>query len=163
GAARRVADRGGGAPTRSDADALRGGDGRGAAAGRHRGGELGSSLARRAAGGGGGLARLGAGDRGRGARGPTREGEGGRCRPGGGRVVNVLMTPNTYWPPVGGVARSVTSCPEAFRRRGHRVLVVAPTFDGTPPDETDVVRIPAITNFNGSDFSAALPIPGLLS
>jgi glycosyltransferase involved in cell wall biosynthesis len=39
------------------------------------------------------------------------------------------------------------------------VLVVAPDFPGAPEDEPDVVRIPAIQNFNGSDFSVVLPVP----
>jgi 1,2-diacylglycerol 3-alpha-glucosyltransferase len=76
--------------------------------------------------------------------------------------MNVLMMTNTYAPHVGGVARSVATFARAFRRRGHRVVVVAPEFDGAAPEE-DVVRVPAIQNFNGSDFSVRLPVPGLLS
>ena len=73
--------------------------------------------------------------------------------------MNILMMTNTYLPQVGGVARSVATFTEAYRRRGHRVLVVAPTFDGQPESEVDVYRVPAITNFNGSGFSLRLPIP----
>ena len=76
--------------------------------------------------------------------------------------MNILMLTNTYLPHVGGVARSVQAFTEEFRRQGHRVLVVAPQFDGMPENETDVVRVPAIQNFNGSDFSVRLPIPGFL-
>jgi glycosyltransferase involved in cell wall biosynthesis len=72
--------------------------------------------------------------------------------------VNILMMTNTYLPHVGGVARSVASFTEAFRRRGHRVLVVAPTYDDLPEHETGVYRLPAITHFNGSDFSLRLPV-----
>jgi glycosyltransferase involved in cell wall biosynthesis len=43
------------------------------------------------------------------------------------------------------------------------VLVVAPVYEGAPQSEPDVVRIPAIQNFNGSDFSLALPVPGYLT
>jgi glycosyltransferase involved in cell wall biosynthesis len=64
---------------------------------------------------------------------------------------------------VGGVARSVAAFTAEYRRRGHRVLVVAPEFDNQPADEVDVVRIPAIQHFNGSDFSAVLPVSGLLT
>jgi glycosyltransferase involved in cell wall biosynthesis len=77
--------------------------------------------------------------------------------------LNVLTMTNTYLPHVGGVARSVASFTEALRRRGHRVVVVAPTFEDLPEKETDVVRVPAMQNFNGSDFSVRLPIPGLLT
>ncbi|MEA3274640.1 MAG: glycosyltransferase [Pseudomonadota bacterium] len=77
--------------------------------------------------------------------------------------MNIVMLTNTYLPHVGGVARSVAAFAAEYRRRGHRVLVVAPELDNPPADETDVVRIPAIQHFNGSDFSAVLPVSGLLS
>jgi 1,2-diacylglycerol 3-alpha-glucosyltransferase len=76
--------------------------------------------------------------------------------------VNIVMVTNTYLPHIGGVARSVESFTREYRRRGHRVLVVAPEFPGQPEKEEDVVRIPAIQNFNGSDFSMVLPVPGIL-
>ena len=69
---------------------------------------------------------------------------------------------NTFTPHVGGVARSVGSFAHELRELGHRVLVVAPELEGMPEDEKDVLRIPAIQNFNGSDFSVRLPIPGLI-
>jgi glycosyltransferase involved in cell wall biosynthesis len=43
------------------------------------------------------------------------------------------------------------------------VTVVAPEYADEPADETGVIRIPAIQNFNGSDFSVVLPIPHFLS
>lgn len=73
--------------------------------------------------------------------------------------MNIVMMTNTYAPHVGGVARSVSAFTGEFRRGGHRVLVVAPEFKGMPEHETGVVRIPAIQNFNASDFSVALPAP----
>jgi glycosyltransferase involved in cell wall biosynthesis len=73
------------------------------------------------------------------------------------------MLTNTFTPHIGGVARSVEAFTAEYRRRGHRVLVVAPEFPGMPQDEIDVVRIPAIQNFNGSDFSVVLPLSGLLT
>ncbi len=76
--------------------------------------------------------------------------------------MNIVMATNTYLPHVGGVARSVEAFTTEYRRRGHRVLVVAPEFPHMPPRERDVVRIPAIQNFNGSDFSVVLPVPGRL-
>ncbi len=78
--------------------------------------------------------------------------------------MNILMMTNTFTPHVGGVARSVEGYTEAFRRLGHRVLVAAPLFKGTPEDEHGVVRFPAVRDFNGSDFSLPVPKPfGLLS
>ncbi len=76
--------------------------------------------------------------------------------------MNIVMVTNTFTPHVGGVARSIESFTAEYRRRGHRVLVVAPEFPGTPAREQDVFRVPAIQNFNGSDFSVALPVSGLL-
>lgn len=72
--------------------------------------------------------------------------------------MNILLVTNTYLPHVGGVARSVEAFANAYRARGHRVLVVAPEFADMPADEVDVVRIAAIQNFNASDFSVVLPI-----
>lgn len=77
--------------------------------------------------------------------------------------MNILILTNTFTPHVGGVARSVTAFTEEYRKRGHRVLVVAPEFPGTPQHEVGVVRIPAIQNFNASDFSVVLPIHPLLT
>lgn len=77
--------------------------------------------------------------------------------------MNICMFTNTYLPHVGGVARSVSLFAEDLRRLGHLVLIVAPTFenrDGAPEAEEDfVVRVAAIQNFNGSDFSVSVPIP----
>lgn len=77
--------------------------------------------------------------------------------------MNILMMTNTFTPHVGGVARSIESFTAAYRRLGHQVMVVAPTYEHMPGDEKDVVRIPAIQRFNGSDFSVILPFPGFLN
>ncbi len=77
--------------------------------------------------------------------------------------MNIVMLTNTFTPHVGGVARSVEAFTAEYRRRGHRVLVVAPEFPDMPRDEIDVLRVPAIQNFNGSDFSVVLPVSGLLT
>ncbi len=79
--------------------------------------------------------------------------------------MKISMFTNTYLPHVGGVARSVDSFATDLRARGHQVLVVAPTYpeaDGSddPPDE--VLRVPAIQNFNGSDFSVSIPTPFII-
>ncbi|MFQ5597091.1 MAG: glycosyltransferase [Nitrospiria bacterium] len=76
--------------------------------------------------------------------------------------MNILTMSNTFTPHVGGVARSLERFRTEFRRMGHRDLIVAPTFDNMPEAEVDVVRLPAIQQFNGSDFSVRLPIPALL-
>ena len=77
--------------------------------------------------------------------------------------MNIVMMTNTYSPFVGGVERSVSRCTELYRDEGHRVLVIAPEYEGRPEHEEDVVRVPAIQHFNSTDFSVRLPIPGYLS
>ena len=77
--------------------------------------------------------------------------------------MNIVMATNTYGPQVGGVARSVDRFTQAYRARGHRVLVVAPSYENLEPDEPGVARVPAIQHFNGSDFSVILPIPMYLA
>lgn len=76
--------------------------------------------------------------------------------------MNILMMTNTYLPFVGGVERSVETYTEEYRKRGHRVIIVAPSYEGSPVHEEDVVRVPAIQHFNGTDFSVQLPVPGVL-
>ena len=77
--------------------------------------------------------------------------------------MNIAMMTNTYSPHVGGVARSIEAFISEYRQRGHHVLIVAPMFENVSENERDIIRIPAIQHFNGSDFSVALPVPGLLS
>jgi len=77
--------------------------------------------------------------------------------------LNIGMVTNTYSPQVGGVARSVERFSEAYRARGHRVLVIAPSYEDSERHEEGVVRVPAIQHFNGSDFSVILPIPMYLT
>lgn len=72
--------------------------------------------------------------------------------------MNILIFTNTFTPHVGGVARSVEAFTAEYRARGHRVLIVAPEFPELPDNEVDVLRIPALQNFNASDFSVALPL-----
>jgi glycosyltransferase involved in cell wall biosynthesis len=77
--------------------------------------------------------------------------------------MNILMMTNTYLPHVGGVARSIAAFSQQYRRLGHKVVIIAPTFEGMELSEEDVVRIPAIQHFNGSDFSVVLPFSGSLN
>jgi glycosyltransferase involved in cell wall biosynthesis len=76
------------------------------------------------------------------------------------------MMTNTYLPHVGGVARSVSTFSEEYKKLGHKVLVIAPNFEGKPPSkkaEAMVERVAAIQNFNGSDFSVRLPLAAAMS
>lgn len=77
--------------------------------------------------------------------------------------MKILMMTNTYTPFVGGVPRSVETFAEQYRREGHRTIVIAPEFEGSPEEEQDVVRMPAIKDVSDAGFSVGLPIPGYLS
>jgi 1,2-diacylglycerol 3-alpha-glucosyltransferase len=79
--------------------------------------------------------------------------------------MKICMFTNTYLPHVGGVARSVHSFAEDLRKLGNQVLIVAPTFpnrDRAYDGEKCVLRVPAIQNFNGSDFSVRIPVPFII-
>jgi len=77
--------------------------------------------------------------------------------------MKIAFFTNTYLPHVGGVARSVSIFARSYRELGHPCLVFAPEFKEHSKDEIDVVRVPAITNFNQSGFSVNLPVPGLIA
>ncbi len=72
--------------------------------------------------------------------------------------MNILMFTNTFTPHVGGVAQSVDRLVSELKKRGCRVVVIAPEFEGTPEHEVGVIRVPAIQHFNGSDFSLSFPV-----
>ena len=76
--------------------------------------------------------------------------------------MNILKMTNTYKPLVGGLEKSVSSFAKEFREMGHRVVIVAPEYPDMIPEE-DVIRVPAMHHFNGTDFSVQLPIQGTLT
>jgi glycosyltransferase involved in cell wall biosynthesis len=79
--------------------------------------------------------------------------------------MKICMFTNTYLPHVGGVARSVEWFTRDLQGLGHQVLVVAPIIAGGTGEEheDDVLRVPAIQNFNGSDFSVRITLPFIIS
>lgn len=79
--------------------------------------------------------------------------------------MKICMFTNTYLPHVGGVARSVSVVAQDLRAAGHPVMIIAPSFPGDDKhDAADnwIVRVPAVQNFNGSDFSVRIPVPFFL-
>ena len=76
--------------------------------------------------------------------------------------MNILLMTNTYKPIVGGIEKSIEDLSLECRSKGHNTLVVAPVFKNQPNEEEGVFRIPAIQNFNGTDFSVEVPVPGVL-
>jgi glycosyltransferase involved in cell wall biosynthesis len=73
--------------------------------------------------------------------------------------LKIALFTNDYLPKVGGVAHSVERFSRGLLDRGHEVLIVCPEFAEARRDPPHVLRVPAIRNFNGSDFSMPLP-PG---
>jgi len=75
--------------------------------------------------------------------------------------MNICMFTNTYLPHVGGVACSVALFAKDLQNLGHQVLVVAPVFPDELQEERqeNILRVPAIQNFNGSDFSLRIAVP----
>lgn len=76
--------------------------------------------------------------------------------------MKIAMFTNTYLPHVGGVANSVTTFEEEFRALGHEVKVIAPEFPEAEESTEHVLRVPAIQNFNGSDFSVRIALPNTI-
>ncbi len=76
--------------------------------------------------------------------------------------MNIVMLTNTYLPHVGGVAHSVSSFSDSLREAGHDVRIIAPQFEGALESTDQILRVPAVQNFNGSDFSLTIPQPGLV-
>ena len=78
--------------------------------------------------------------------------------------MRVCMFTNTYRPHVGGVARAVETLEQEARAAGHAVQVIAPGFPGDEHEpDGDVLRVPAIQRFNGSDFSVRVPVPRVIA
>ena len=78
--------------------------------------------------------------------------------------MKICMLTNTYRPHVGGVAGSVETLADECRRAGHEVRVIAPGFPGDQHEAGgEVLRVPAIQQFNGSDFSVRVPIPNYIA
>lgn len=76
-------------------------------------------------------------------------------------MMKIAMFTNTYLPHVGGVARAVQTLENGCRKLGHEVRVIAPEFKDAV-ESPEVLRVPSIQNFNGSDFSVRLPVPNVI-
>lgn len=79
--------------------------------------------------------------------------------------MKICMFTNTYLPHVGGVARSVFTFTKDLKKMGNDVFVIAPEYpdsDRRSEIGRNVLRVPAIQNFNGSDFSVRLPVPFII-
>lgn len=88
---------------------------------------------------------------------PDTSGSAPRSESGAGGY-NVAFFTNTSRPHIGGVANSVDLYQRHLQRLGDRVIVYAPEYDKATQDGESIRRLPAIHNFNATDFSLPLPI-----
>jgi len=51
---------------------------------------------------------------------------------------------NNYRPLINGLAISVETFAQTFRRAGHDVTVVAPRYPGVPDREGGIIRVPGV-------------------
>jgi 1,2-diacylglycerol 3-alpha-glucosyltransferase len=72
--------------------------------------------------------------------------------------MKIALFTNIYLPHLGGVAKSVKTLEDGCRLLGHEVRVVAPEREGAE-ESPEVLRVPAIQHFKGSDFCMRLPFP----
>ncbi len=77
--------------------------------------------------------------------------------------MKIMMLTNIFTPQIGGITRSIQAFTDQYRKKGHEVLVVAPSSTNEPENETDVVRYPAIPNAYMEKYSLPLPVPGYLT
>ena len=76
--------------------------------------------------------------------------------------LTVGMFSDSYLPEKNGVAASVVVAARALRRRGHRVIIVAPAHDSTPEDEPDVFRFHSASFPFYPQLRMAFPLPAKL-
>lgn len=72
------------------------------------------------------------------------------------------MVTNKYLPASGGLVRSVHLFTQAYRRLGHRVLVIAPEMPNRPREQDGVLRVPSFQLLSDREFAVHLPSPSLL-
>lgn len=71
--------------------------------------------------------------------------------------MNILIMTNSYFPGVGGVESSIRSLNHAYRKLGHRVMILAPSPGIASDAEEEVRRIAFSQQHNGLDFTADFP------
>ncbi len=76
--------------------------------------------------------------------------------------LTVGMFSDSYLPEKNGVAASVVVAARALRRRGHRVIIVAPAHDTTAADEPDVFRFHSASFPFYPQLRMAFPLPAKL-
>jgi len=76
------------------------------------------------------------------------------------RSLTIGFFTDTYLPEVNGVVTSLQSATKALRRRGHRVIIVAPSNASPVEDDPDVFRFRSTPFPFYPQFRMAFPLPG---
>lgn len=69
---------------------------------------------------------------------------------------------DSYRPEINGVVTSIAGTVDALRRRGHRVIVVAPAHDGAAERDPDVFRLRSVPFPFYQQIRMAFPLPAAL-
>jgi len=72
------------------------------------------------------------------------------------------MFADSYLPEINGVVTSLVSSTRELRRRGHRVIVIAPSHEGAVDDDPDVFRLRSSPFPFYPQFRMAFPLPAKL-
>jgi len=72
------------------------------------------------------------------------------------------MFADSYLPEINGVVTSLVSSTRELRRRGHRVIVIAPSHEGAVDDDPDIFRLRSSPFPFYPQFRMAFPLPAKL-
>jgi glycosyltransferase involved in cell wall biosynthesis len=72
------------------------------------------------------------------------------------------MFADSYLPEINGVVTSLVSSTRELRRRGHRVIIIAPSHEGSVDDDPDVFRLRSSPFPFYPQFRMAFPLPAKL-
>jgi glycosyltransferase involved in cell wall biosynthesis len=76
--------------------------------------------------------------------------------------LTIGMFADSYLPEINGVVTSLVSSTRELRRRGHRVIVIAPSHEGAIDDDPDVFRLRSSPFPFYPQFRMAFPLPARL-
>jgi 1,2-diacylglycerol 3-alpha-glucosyltransferase len=76
--------------------------------------------------------------------------------------LTIGMFADSYLPEINGVVTSIAGTVRALRRRGHRVIVVAPAHEGASEDDPNVFRLRSAPFPFYPQFRMAFPLPAKL-
>lgn len=76
--------------------------------------------------------------------------------------MKIAMFTNAFEPIIGGVERSIATFVEDLEGMGHETLVVTLAVAGAEESEPGILRLPAVKEVSGTEFSMKLPLPAVI-